>query len=60
MLENLVDKGHASRPLLFNLTTMYELCTERSKALKLALSEKVAAMDETPTGWERVTADFKL
>ena len=39
---------------------MYELCTERSQALKVELAERVAKMDETPMGWEKVNADFKL
>ncbi|KAK0636457.1 hypothetical protein B0T17DRAFT_519184 [Bombardia bombarda] len=60
LLESLVDKGQSSHTLLFNLTTMYELCTERSRTLKIKLSEKVATMDETPNGWEKANADFKL
>ncbi len=52
--------GKSSHTLLFNLTTMYELCTERSRNLKFKLSETVAAMDETPSGWEKSNADFKL
>jgi hypothetical protein len=60
LLEGLVDSGQNSRTLLFNLTTMYELCTERSRPLKMKLAEKVAAMDETVDGWEKTNADFKL
>ena len=60
LLETLVDAGYSSHTLLFNLTTMYELCTDRSKALKLGLAEKVASMDESPRGWEKLNADFKL
>ena len=60
LLEQLVDSGNASHTLLFNLTTMYELCTERSRTLKLRLAERVAAMDETSSGWEKTNADFKL
>lgn len=60
MLESLVDAGRNSHTLLFNLTTMYELCTERSRPLKVKLSEKVASMDETADGWEKTNADFKL
>ncbi|KAI1268211.1 hypothetical protein F5Y18DRAFT_374223 [Xylariaceae sp. FL1019] len=37
ILEDLVEKGYASHTLLFNLTTMYELCTDRSKSLKMKL-----------------------
>jgi len=39
---------------------MYELCTERSRGLKVKLTEKVAALDETTNGWEKTNADFKL
>ncbi|SPO04034.1 uncharacterized protein DNG_06717 [Cephalotrichum gorgonifer] len=61
LLEDLVGKGFSSRTLLSNLATIYELCTERGKkALKLELVDRVAAMDESATGWEKVNADFKL
>lgn len=60
VLEGLVDAGRSSRTLLFNLSTVYELCTERNRALKTQLTERVAAMSESPAGWERVNADFKL
>jgi hypothetical protein len=39
---------------------MYELCTDRSRALKVGLSEKVAAMGDRMEGWEKNNADFKL
>jgi hypothetical protein len=39
---------------------MYELCTERSRTLKAQLAERVAEMEETPMGWEKANADFKL
>ncbi|OAA72910.1 hypothetical protein LEL_08694 [Akanthomyces lecanii RCEF 1005] len=60
ILEGLVDNGYSSQTLLFNLSTMYELCTERNKTLKVKLTERVAAMEESPAGWERTNADFKL
>ncbi|KAK4233499.1 hypothetical protein C8A03DRAFT_38788 [Achaetomium macrosporum] len=60
LLESLVDAGRSSHTLLFNLTTMYELCTDRSRALKVRLSEKLAAMGERADGWEKTNADFKL
>lgn len=60
LLEKLVDAGYSSHTLLFNLATMYELCTERPRPLKMELAEKVAAMDETAFGWEKTNADFKL
>ncbi|KAJ4289408.1 hypothetical protein N0V88_006888 [Collariella sp. IMI 366227] len=60
VLESLTDSGRSSHTLLFNLSTMYELCTDRSRALKVKLSEKVAAMEERADGWEKTNADFKL
>lgn len=60
LLEDLVDAGRVSHTLLVNLSMMYELCTERPKTWKLQLAEKVAAMQATPSGWEKTNADFKL
>lgn len=59
-LEKLVDEGYASHTLLFNLSTMYELCSDQAKTLKLRLAERVAGMAPTPSGWEKTNADFKL
>ncbi|KAI0850560.1 hypothetical protein F5Y00DRAFT_232662 [Daldinia vernicosa] len=59
-LEGLVDAGSTSHTLLFNLTTMYELCTDRHKNLKLRLAERVASKQPTPLGWEKTNPDFKL
>ncbi|CAK7232892.1 hypothetical protein SEUCBS140593_008415 [Sporothrix eucalyptigena] len=61
ILEGLVDAGYSSHTLLFNLSTMYELCTDRAKARKLALAQRVA--DQEPAAgasWEKTNADFKL
>ncbi|KAI0125455.1 hypothetical protein BJ170DRAFT_724898 [Xylariales sp. AK1849] len=60
VLEGLVDTGQTSHTLLFNLSTMYELCTDRSKHLKVSLAERVADMEATSQGWEKTNADFKL
>ncbi|KAK0620164.1 hypothetical protein B0T14DRAFT_520699 [Immersiella caudata] len=60
LLEELVACGRSSHTLLFNLTTMYELCTEKARSLKIKLSERVAAMNESVNGWEKTNADFKL
>jgi hypothetical protein len=35
------------------------LCTERSRALKIGLAERVAGMEEKK-GWEKIMGDFKL
>lgn len=60
LLEQLVESGRSSRTLLFNLSTMYELCTDRSRALKMRLAEKVAAVGDRTRGWDKTNADFKL
>ncbi|KAI1762963.1 hypothetical protein GGR53DRAFT_499511 [Hypoxylon sp. FL1150] len=60
ILERLVDTGQTSHTLLFNLTTMYELCTDRHKNLKMRLAERVASRQPTGQGWEKTNADFKL
>ncbi|KAH7214119.1 hypothetical protein BKA60DRAFT_597682 [Fusarium oxysporum] len=60
ILEDLVDSGLSSHTLLFNLSTMYELCTERHKNLKLKLTERVAGLEASTAGWEKTNSDFKL
>ena len=60
VLESLIESGLSSHTLLFNLSTMYELCTEKNRNLKTKLTERVAAMEESPAGWEKTNADFKL
>ncbi|KAF4979603.1 hypothetical protein FZEAL_4232 [Fusarium zealandicum] len=59
-LEGLVGSGLSSHTLLFNLSTMYELCTEKNRNMKLKLTEQVAAMEASPAGWEKTNSDFKL
>jgi len=60
VLEGVVDDGCSSHTLLFNLTTMYELCTEKPKTLKLDLARRVADLPPSTEGWEKTNADFKL
>ncbi|KAI1113499.1 hypothetical protein F5Y14DRAFT_417912 [Nemania sp. NC0429] len=62
LLEDLVSAGQTSHTLLFNLTTMYELCSDRARALKTRLAERVAAETSSRPGgaWEKTNADFKL
>lgn len=55
-----MNAGCASHTLLFNLTTMYELATDRAKGLKTRLAERVAALEPSAQGWEKTNADFKL
>ncbi|KAI1292678.1 hypothetical protein F5Y03DRAFT_400315 [Xylaria venustula] len=64
LLEELVDAGQTSDTLLFNLTTMYELCSDRATYLKMRLAERVASIEPRSGrgggGWEKTLADFKL
>ncbi|KAG7009417.1 hypothetical protein G7Y79_00002g005320 [Physcia stellaris] len=69
LLTALVDAGHSFHALTFNLATVYELSSERSRAKKMELAEKVAGSmivdgkSEEGGGsvWaERGDADFKL
>lgn len=39
---------------------MYELCTDRAKALKARLADRVSNLEPTSHGWEKTNADFKL
>ncbi len=69
----MVGERNTFHALTFNLSTLYELCTERSRALKIGLAEKVASLVESQRkelvggeeggrvmGWEKVNGDFKL
>lgn len=68
----MVDAGHSFHALTFNLATVYELSTERSRAKKMELAEKIAGsmitVEEQSDGedgrgsvWaERGNVDFKL
>ncbi len=60
LLESLVEEGHSFHGLTFNLSTIYELSTEKARALKLDLTDKVAAQPESEAGWEKANVDFKL
>ncbi|KAI9771675.1 MAG: hypothetical protein M1840_001891 [Geoglossum simile] len=64
ILEELVDGGWAFHGLLWNLSTVYELCTERAVDLKGELAERVARGVEEgkveEVGGERLNGDFKL
>ncbi|MCJ1391315.1 hypothetical protein MMC18_004178 [Xylographa bjoerkii] len=60
LLEELVDGGHTFQTLLFNLATVYELCSEKARGLKMELAGKVAGREGRAWGWERGEGDFKL
>jgi len=64
-LQDLVEEGNTFHALTFNLSTIYELCTESSRGLKIELAEKVASMrgfslGVQGLGWEKVNGNFKL
>lgn len=62
VLETAVDQSGSapSHSLLFNLCTIYELCSERARDMKARLIERVAAVKPSSLGWERSAVDFKL
>lgn len=61
LLSDLAAESPAFHALVFNLCTVYELCTERNRELKLGLAESLAARkDGGGTGWEVGAAEFKL
>ncbi|PGH17790.1 hypothetical protein AJ79_00931 [Helicocarpus griseus UAMH5409] len=61
LLESLVNNNYSFQSLTFNLATIYELCSERSRFLKSNLTERIA--NQPPSkykNWERPNADFKI
>ncbi|KAK6438791.1 hypothetical protein LTR95_004996 [Oleoguttula sp. CCFEE 5521] len=62
ILERLVHESNTYPALLFNLSTVYELCTERAVERKISLATSLACNPATSRsgGWERSNADFKL
>lgn len=62
ILESIARETPAFPALLFNLSTVYELCAERAVERKTGLSHHLAQRPPLATsgGWERTTADFKL
>ncbi|KAK8214413.1 hypothetical protein IWZ01DRAFT_239403 [Phyllosticta capitalensis] len=60
VIDEAQDSSSAFHALTFNLSVIYELCTEKAHDRKLDLVEKVAAMEPSAMGWERQAADFKL
>lgn len=63
ILETLVDdKASSVADLTFNLCTLYELCTEKSRDRKMDLARKLAEIEPSSAGpgWERTTAELKL
>ena len=55
MLEALVDEGKLFPGMILNLATVYELCGDSARQLKLELADKVAAH-----GREFTNPSFKM
>jgi len=62
VLKDLSTQQPGFSALLFNLSTVYELCTERAVDRKTALAQAMAAKAPGPDsgGWEKATFEFKL
>jgi tetratricopeptide (TPR) repeat protein len=62
VLENAVNETDSVpfQSLLFNLCTIYELCTERARDMKTRLVERIANTEPTAGGWDRAAVHFKL
>ena len=60
VLESLISEGFSFPTLLFNLSTIFELCTDRAKSMKIELAERLARVGGNEAGWERSNTDFKL
>jgi tetratricopeptide (TPR) repeat protein len=62
ILSELVDESPPFHSLVLNLSTVYELCTERNREKKVALAEKLSGRREggEGVGWELSNAEFKL
>ncbi|RHZ67486.1 uncharacterized protein CDV56_104068 [Aspergillus thermomutatus] len=61
ILESLVAANHSFGSLVFNLSTVYELCSDKAGILKTSLAESVAKQPISGhINLDRPSADFKL
>jgi trafficking protein particle complex subunit 12 len=61
IMESLVNEGNSFQSLVINLATLYELSSDKSRELKVALAARTAQKDATSgRGWTKTNADFKL
>ncbi|OJK05229.1 hypothetical protein ASPACDRAFT_38800 [Aspergillus aculeatus ATCC 16872] len=61
VLESLIQKEHSFPSLVYNLSTIYELCSEKAGKLKTDLVETVAKQPVTGVlNLDRPSADFKI
>lgn len=61
LLMDLVVESPPFHSSVFNLSTIFELCTERNRERKVTLAEKLATRKvDGSVGWELANVDFKL
>ncbi|KAJ0424154.1 hypothetical protein BJY00DRAFT_13737 [Aspergillus carlsbadensis] len=61
VLESLIEEQHSFSSLVFNLATVYELCSDKSVQLKTGLVGAIAEQPVTgDTNLDKPNADFKL
>lgn len=61
IMEGLLDEGNSFQSLVLNLSTLYELTSDKSRELKLSLAGRIGQQDaDTERGWTKTNADFKL
>lgn len=61
LMEDVVEKGEGYGSLTFNLATIYELSSEKSRDLKMGLADRVASQNGTMLkSRSKTNADFKL
>jgi trafficking protein particle complex subunit 12 len=60
-MEGLLDEGNSFQSLVINLATLYELSSDRSRELKVALAGRVAQQDaNSERGWTKTNVNFKI
>lgn len=60
-MEGLLDEGNSFQSLVINLATLYELSSDRSRELKVALAGRVAQQDaNSERGWTKTNVSFKI
>jgi tetratricopeptide (TPR) repeat protein len=61
LLESLVSANYSFQSLTFNLSTIYELCSDKSTVMKARLAEEVSKQSHFgETNLDRPNTDFKL
>ncbi|KAL1610038.1 hypothetical protein SLS60_001703 [Paraconiothyrium brasiliense] len=61
LLEDLAGESLPFHSLVFNLSTIFELRTERNRDSKIGLASRIATRNvDGSVGWEMSNADFKL